>query len=68
MGFTPCKADNDIWMRAAVKADGTKYWEYILVYTDAILCLSMDPSAMLCTLDQHFLLKPGSIGKPSKYL
>jgi len=40
-----CKADNDVWYRPAIKPDGTKYYEYILVYTDDILCLSMDPKS-----------------------
>jgi len=39
-----CKADNDVWYRPAIKPDGTKYYEHILVYTDDILCLSMNPS------------------------
>lgn len=68
LGFTPCRADNDVWMRPAVKADGTKYYEYILVYTDDILCLSMKPDELLTHLDQHFLLKPDSIGPPTRYL
>ena len=40
MGFTSCKADADLWLRAAVKPDGTKYYEYVLVYVDEILCVS----------------------------
>ena len=68
LGFTSCKADNDVWYRAATKSDGTRYYEYILVYTDDILCLSTDPNTLLCYLDQHFLLKPGSLGKPTQYL
>ena len=39
-----------------------------MVYTDDILCLSTDPKSVLCYLDQHFLLKPGSLGKPTQYL
>lgn len=66
--FSPCRADNDVWIRPAQKLDGTPYYEMVLVYTDDILCLSMDPDAILCKLDQHFLLKEGSIGKPERYL
>jgi hypothetical protein len=57
-----------VWLRAAQKADGTRYYEYVLVYTDDILCVSCDPNAILCHLDQHFMLKPGSIGPPTQYL
>ena len=63
-----CKADNDVWYRPALKPDGTKYYEYILVYTDDILCLSMDPKSILDYLDQRFLLKPESRGPPKTYL
>jgi Reverse transcriptase (RNA-dependent DNA polymerase) len=30
LGFNACKADPDVWMRAAVKGDGSKYYEYIV--------------------------------------
>jgi hypothetical protein len=68
LGFKACKADNDVWMRPATKPDGTLYYEYVLVYTDDILCISTDPDKILCCLDQHFLLKPDSIGEPKQYL
>jgi hypothetical protein len=37
MGFTMCKADNDVWMREATNAANEKVWEYILVYSDDLL-------------------------------
>ena len=40
LGFEPCKADPDLWMRKAVKrSDGTGYWEYVLLYVDDALCV-----------------------------
>ena len=68
LSFRPCRADNDVWMRPSQRADGSRYYEYVLVYTDDILCISCDPKAILCHLDQHFMLKPGSIGPPTQYL
>ena len=68
LSFTPCKADNDVWIKAAQKADGTRYYEMVLVYTDDLLVLSLDPDGILCRIDQHFKLKEGSIGKPKIYL
>ena len=29
-GFGSCKADPDVWLREAVKSDGTKIYEYVL--------------------------------------
>ena len=68
MEFTPCRADGDVWIRQAWKPDGSRYYEYVLVYTDDILSISMDPKRILTHLDQHFLLKPSSIGPPTQYL
>ena len=33
LGYESCKADPELWMRAAKKKDGTEYWEYDLLYT-----------------------------------
>jgi hypothetical protein len=68
LGFNMCKADNDVWYRPAQKADGTKYYEYVLVYTDDILCVSANPFEILAKIDQHFMLKKESIGPPTRYL
>ena len=39
LGFSPCKADPNIWMRKAKRADNTNYWEYILyVLTPLLSC------------------------------
>ena len=66
LGFTMCVADNDVWMRAATRPDGSEYYEYVLVYTDDILSVSMKPLEVLNCLDQHYVLKPDSIGPPSQ--
>eukprot|EP00957_Ditylum_brightwellii_P060585 4600645-Ditylum_brightwellii.AAC.1 len=29
MSFISCQADPDVWMRAAVKKDGTDYYKYV---------------------------------------
>jgi hypothetical protein len=68
LGFKPCRADNDVWLRQALKPNGEKYYEYVLVYTDDILAVSLQPGKILCYLDQHFLVKPGSLGTPTQYL
>ena len=68
MGFQMCRADNDVWLRRARKPDGTEYYEYLLVYTDDLLAISMNPSAILAGINSHFILKEGSIGPPKQYL
>jgi hypothetical protein len=42
MGYKSCKADPDVWLKAATKADGTKFCSYVLAYVDDILCLEQN--------------------------
>ena len=46
-GFTPCKADSDVWMRW----NGDTY-EYVAVYADDLLCAMKDPRSFLNCLIQ----------------
>ena len=55
-GFRPSKADDDVWIRLAVKPDGYKYYESICVYVDDILGISHDPEMLKC-IGIHFKLK-----------
>ena len=38
-------------------ADGTPYYEYVLVYVDDVMIISGDPDAVVQSLKDHFLLK-----------
>ena len=41
LGFEYSQADPDVWMRESVQKDGsTKYYEYVLLYTDDCLFIS----------------------------
>jgi hypothetical protein len=48
--FVSCKADPDVWFRAATKKDGTTYYEYVLIYVDNILTVSECPKDVMETL------------------
>jgi len=43
LNFMPCRADADVWLRPAERADGTKYYEYVLVYTYDLLFYLQTP-------------------------
>jgi hypothetical protein len=48
--------------------DGVKYWAYILIYVDNILCVHNDPGTSLAQIDKYFKMKLGSIREPTFYL
>ncbi|KAI2507356.1 Reverse transcriptase (RNA-dependent DNA polymerase) [Fragilaria crotonensis] len=68
MGFQSSMADPDVWLRAATKADGESYYEYVLMYVDDILSVSCDPRAILEEIQGTFKFKNGKIETPEFYL
>jgi hypothetical protein len=67
-GFKSCKADPDVWLRAAQKPDGTEIYEYVLCYVDDILYGGSDSGAFMDRLRTIYTLKEGSVKKPDLYL
>jgi hypothetical protein len=61
-------ADPDVWMKPMTQEDGFEYWKYIWIYTDDILCISMNPREALDKIDMFFPMKPGLIGPQDIYL
>ena len=62
MGFNSCKADPDIWLRPAIKSNGTRYDQYVLLYTDDILAIMEEPEKFLREeLGNYFTPKEKSI-------
>ena len=51
-----------------MKADGFKYYEYVLVYIDNILAVSGNPKAIMDYLESKYMLKKDSIKEPDSYL
>ena len=47
IGFQSSPADPDVWLRPVVKFNGEEYYEWVLMYFDDILVISMDPTAIL---------------------
>jgi hypothetical protein len=69
LGWKPCLADRDLWMKEdTCPDDGVKYWAYILIYVNDILCVHSDPGMSLAQIDKYFKMKPGSIMEPTFYL
>ena len=69
INFTSCPADPDVWMRPAIKSDGTKCYDYVLLYVDDALVVSENAESILRNeLGRYFELKEESIGPPDHYL
>jgi hypothetical protein len=69
LGWKPCLADRYLWMKEETRPDySVKYWAYILIYVDDILCVHNDPGTSFDQIDNYFNMKPGSIMEPLFYL
>ena len=62
------KADPDVWIRPAVKADGTEYYEMVLCYVDDVLAISADPMKTIDGVKKVFKLKDDKAEPPDMYL
>jgi hypothetical protein len=45
--FKSCPADPDVWMRSAIKSDGTKVHKYVLLNTDDALTIGVEAKSIL---------------------
>ena len=69
LNFEPCPADPDVWMRPAIKSDGSTCYEYVLLYTDDALVISENAESILRNeIGRYFILKEESVGPPKIYL
>eukprot|EP00957_Ditylum_brightwellii_P013914 1050198-Ditylum_brightwellii.AAC.1 len=64
LGFSPCKADPDVWMKAATTLCGFEYYQYVLIYVDDILHIAHDTKPVMDALARLYELKKGTVGKP----
>jgi hypothetical protein len=69
MGYTSCKADPDLWLKAVTKPeDNVQYYAYILCYVDDILCIHHNPMSVMSEIKSYLPLKPSSVGNLDIYL
>ena len=70
LGFESSRADPDVWMRESVQKDEvTKYYDYVLLYTDDCLVISdCGEDVLRNEISKYFSLKESSIGDPTQYL
>ena len=68
LNFRSSLADPDVWRKPNVKANGKKYYSYILVYVDDILIVDEDPTRYMEKLKDLYTVKKDSIHEPDIYL
>lgn len=61
-------ADPDVYRRAELKPNGDKYYSYLIVYVDDILCIHHDPKSIMSIIGDTFRLKGGIVENPEMYL
>ena len=67
IGFRSSIADPDVCMRAAIKPDGEAYYEYILCYVDAILCISHNAERPMKQIGNTTKFKGNKIVEPKLF-
>ena len=70
LGFEYSQADPDVWMRESIRKYGsTKYYEYVLLYTnDCLVIINRGENVLRMEIGKYFNLKESSIGPPTQYL
>ena len=68
LGFTPTRADPDVYRRPAMKPNGDRYYEYFIAYVDDILAISLDASKIMDEVQKTFTFKNNEVGDPDIYL
>ena len=57
IGYASCLADPDLWMKPMTKANGERYYYYILHYVDDVLVIYKEAGPILARLGKYFKLK-----------
>ena len=70
LGYRSCLADQDVWYKGhdTRPEDGFRYYSYILLYVNDVLCINHDAQTELLRIDKFFKMKDGLIGDPDIYL
>ena len=68
LGYTPTKADPDVWLWKAVKSDGFQHYEMVLCYVDDVQCISDDPIKTMKGIQRTLKLKDDKIDETEYYL
>ena len=69
LDFRSSIADPDVWMRPAVKSDGTECYEYVMCYVDDVLAASVNAKEVIRSLEGGTVrFKNDMVELPKMYL
>ena len=68
MGFEPCKAEPDVWLRRTKNRHGIDVYEYVAVYVDDLMMALVDPEAFVRILQVEYKFKLKGTDKVSFHL
>ena len=68
LGYRPTKADPDVWIKAAIKENGFKYYDMVLCYVDDVISISEVPMRVIEGVKAVFRLKNNKADVPDMYL
>ena len=68
LGYMHTKDDPDVWIKPAVKTDGSEYYEIVLCYVEDVLTISDDPMKTIHGIKPVFKLKGDKEEIPEMYL
>lgn len=47
LGYHPTYADNDVYIQRKTKKNGVKYYSYLIIYVDDVLCIDENPREVI---------------------
>ena len=68
IGYRPTYADGDVYIKETTRKDGSKYYSYLLIYVDDVLCIDENSKEVIDHIASVYRVKDGSIEEPSRYL
>jgi len=55
-------------MKERTRKDGSKYYSYLVIYVDDVLCIDENPKVVIDYIASIYRVKDGSVEAPSRYL
>ena len=68
LSYVPLKADPDLWIRPAVRPNGSEYYDMALCYVDDVLVIAAEPMKNMDGIRAVFKLKGNKAENPDMYL